>query len=53
MDVNPTALVFDSVSTSAYYGGVVKSFPDREGKEEGSGLGMTGRPADYRKYITF
>ena len=22
---------------------------DGEGKEEGSGLGMSGRPADYRK----
>ena len=34
MDVNLTVLVFDSVSTGTYYGGVVKSFPDGEGKEE-------------------
>ena len=27
--------LYDSVSTSTYYGGVVKSFPDGEGKEEG------------------
>ena len=48
-----TQCIYDSVSTGTYYGGVVKSFPDGEGKEEGSGLGMTGRPADYRKNITF
>ena len=30
-----TQCVYDSVSTGTYYVGVVKSFPDGEGKEEG------------------
>ena len=48
-----TQCVYDSVSPGTYYGGVVKSSPNGEGKEERSGLGMTGRPADYHKNITF
>ena len=47
----PRSMLAVSELACTYYGGVVKSFPDGEGKEEGKrgGLGMTGRPADYRK----